>query len=83
MCIRDSLITRKMRRTNFWVELNRIEIIRYDLESGERDRSNGDVGFRVKDPKMRFRVRAKDLKIRFCLGLRISIFNNFNEIISR
>ena len=50
---------------NFRVKICRIELIRYDLESGERDLSNGDVGFSVSDPKMRFRVRVKDFKMRF------------------
>ena len=45
--------------------MNRIELIRYNLESGERDLPNGDVGFRVCDLKLRFRVRVKDLKMRF------------------
>ena len=39
----------------------RIGAIRSNLESGERDLSIGDIGFRVNDRKMRFR-----------LGLRIS-----------
>ena len=39
-------------------------MIRHDLESGERDLSIDDVGFRVNDLKMRFRVRVKDLKMR-------------------
>ena len=44
----------------FGIEIGRIELIRNDLESGERDLSIGDIGFRV-----------CDLKIGFGLGFRI------------
>ena len=40
-------------------------MIQYNLESGERDLSNGDVGFRVSDLKCDFWIRVKDLKMRF------------------
>ena len=59
------LVTRKLRRKNFWGELSRIELIRYDLESGERDQSTGDVGFGVCDLKCDFWIRVKDFKMRY------------------
>ena len=45
--------------------MSRIELIRYDLENGERDLPDGDVGFRVCDLKCDFWIRVKDLKMRF------------------
>ena len=40
---------------HFWIEIGRIELIRYDLESGERDLSIGDIGIRVCDLKLGLR----------------------------
>ena len=59
------LVTRKLRCNNFWAKISRIELIRYDLESGERDLSDGDVGFRVNDLQSDFWIRVKDFKMRF------------------
>ena len=44
----------KLIHKNFRIEIGRIEIIRNDLESGQRDLSIGDIGIRVCDLKMRF-----------------------------
>ena len=74
------LVTRKLRCKNFQVEMNRIELIRYNLESGERDQSDGDVGFRVCDLKLRFRVRVKDLKMRF--RVRVKDFKTRFQLVS-
>ena len=40
----------------FWSEIGRIELIRNDLESGQRDLPIGDIGVRVCDPKIRFEL---------------------------
>ena len=56
------------------VKICQMELIRNDLESGQRDLSIDDIGFRVNDLKMQFRVRAKDFKSQILLGLRISNF---------
>ena len=49
-------------------------MIRYNLKSGERDLSIGDIGVRVNGPKIQFRVRVKDFQSRNLSGLRISNF---------
>ena len=59
------------------IKICQIELIRNDLESGEQDPSIDDVGFRVNDPKMRFRVRVKDFKSQVLLGLKDFKFRRY------
>lgn len=53
-----------------WSKVGRVEILRNDLESGERDLPDGDVGFRVSDLKCDFWVRVNDLQNDFRIGVK-------------